>query len=268
MPIPLHWHTEPFLLIVLIGVGWLYALAIGPSREWLAPPKTRYPIKRAAAFYTGLVVVYLSVGSPLDQMGEDFLFSAHMVQHMLLIYAGPPLILMGMPSWLVDVLIRTESIKRWMSWLTHPASAGTFFSLSYSLWHVPVLYEAALQDRMIHILEHSCMFFPALLMWWPILSPSARVPASSRGVCILYVFLLMVAQLPVFGFLTLSQTVWYPTYAFAPRLITGFSALDDQVLGGIIMKVVSMVVSLIVAGMCFAQWYRESEGTASLETSC
>ena len=259
MPIPLHWHTEPLLLISLIGAGWLYALATGPLRARFAPKGTHYPGARAVAFYTGLVSVYLTVGSPLDQLGEDFLFSAHMVQHMLLIYVAPPLVVTGMPPWLIDRALRPEPVCKAMRWLTRPVTAGVLFSLSYSIWHIPTLYEAALQDRTIHVLEHGFMFFPAILMWWPILSPSLRVPASSRGVCILYVFLLMVAQLPIFGFLTLSQNVWYPTYDFAPRLIPNFSALDDQVLGGIIMKVTNMLVSLIVAGVCFMQWYAMTE---------
>ena len=83
----LHWHTEPLLLITLLGIGWLYALAVGPLRGFIAKQED-FPLLSCTLFYMGLTVTYLAVGSPLDQLGEQFLFSAHMVQHMLLIYAS------------------------------------------------------------------------------------------------------------------------------------------------------------------------------------
>ena len=257
MPIPLHWHTEPLLLLSLILVGWLYALGIGPFRHYFAQ-KQPYPLLKGVAFYSGLIFLYLAVGSPVDQLGEDFLFSVHMIQHMLLIYVSPPLFLVGLPHWLIDPLFKKISIRRIFHFLTHPVSAGILFSLLFALWHIPVLYEAALRDKAIHVLEHYLIFFPALLMWWPILSPSRILPPRNYGVRILYIFLLMVAQLPVFGALTLSQEVIYPTYEFAPRIID-ITPLQDQILGGIIMKVTNMLVSLIVLTASFIYWYRETE---------
>ena len=98
----LHWHTEPFLLITLLGAGWLYALAIGPLRNRIAAG-TNFPLRQCILFYLGLVITYLAVGSPLDQLGEQFLFSAHMLQHMLLIYTSTTLFIYGTPAWLIDL---------------------------------------------------------------------------------------------------------------------------------------------------------------------
>ncbi len=97
----LHWHTEPLLLITLLLVGWLYALGVGPLRERIAPG-TLFPRRQAILFYLGLIIVYLAVGSPLDQIGEQFLFCAHLPQHMLLIYFSPVLFIFGTPAWLID----------------------------------------------------------------------------------------------------------------------------------------------------------------------
>ncbi|GHB98255.1 cytochrome c oxidase assembly protein [Cerasicoccus arenae] len=260
MPIPLHWHTEPFLLLLIIGAGWLYALATGPWRDRIAPGE-RFPMRQSIWFYLGLGAGYLTVGSPLDQWGESFLFSAHMVQHMLLIYLVPPLLIRGLPTWLADWLLAPAIIRKPIKVLVNPFTAWLTFTFLYTLWHIPSLYELALQQKDVHVLEHWCMFIPALMMWWPIISPSTRVPPIGYGPRMLYLFLLMIGQLPVFGFLTLSETVLYPTYEWAPRVID-LDPLQDQILGGLIMKVVNMGVSLSLLAWCFYAWHRQDTAEA------
>lgn len=247
-----HWHTEPLLLISLLLVGWLYALGTGPLRSKIDPTE-RFPLLKAFLFYSGLIVTYLAVGSPLDQIGEQFLFSAHMVQHMLLIYFAPTLFIFGTPSWLIDYLIKPTGVRKIMSILTHPACGGLLFTVVYTAWHVPGLYELALRDKRIHILEHWTMFGLALLMLWPYITLSKYVPRRSFGIRMLGMFLLMVGQLPVFAFLTLAGDAIYPTYIWAPRIID-LDPLNDQILGGIIMKVINMGFSLTILGTAFYAW--------------
>jgi len=255
MPIPLHWHTEPLLLLLLIGSGWAYALAVWPLRGNLAPGEP-FPTNAALWFFLGLIAAYLTVGSPLDQWGEDFLFSAHMVQHMLLVYLVPPLLIRGIPTWLWDRILAPKAVRTIVRPLVNPFTAWLAFTFSYTLWHIPTLYELALQNKAVHVLEHWCMFGPALLMWWPIISPSTILPPAPYGGRMLYLFLLMIGQLPVFAFLTLSEQVLYPTYEFAPR-VTDLTPLQDQILGGLIMKVINMGVSLTLLAWCFYAWYLE-----------
>ena len=260
----LHWHTEPLLLITILGVGWLYALAIGPLRGKIAPD-TSFLMVRCVSFYFGLMLVYLAVGSPLDQLGEQFLFSAHMAQHMLLIYFAPVFFFVGVPSWLVDRILRGERSRKAMSVLTHPACGGLLFTFVYTVWHVPVAYEAALQDKLIHVLEHWTMFTLGCLMLWPFLTNSTRVPKRSYPVRMVAIFLLMVGQLPVFAFLSFAGEAIYPTYIWAPRIID-LDPLNDQILGGIIMKVVNMGFSLTILGTCFYFWARSEENDDSVES--
>lgn len=210
----LHWHTEPLLLLTILGFGWLYAMAVGPFRDRIAPAEA-FPLWRCLSFYLGLITVYLAVGSPLDQLGEQFLFAAHMIQHMLLIYLAPVLFFLGLPSWLVDYLLRSRNARLLMQRLTHPACGGLLFTVVYTVWHVPVLYEAALQDKRIHILEHWTMFSLGCLMLWPFLTTSTVVPKRSYGLRMVAIFLLMVGQLPVFAFLSFAGEAIYPTYAWA-----------------------------------------------------
>lgn len=257
MPVPLHWHSEPLLLLTIIGTGWLYALCVGPFREKIAPGQP-FPRLQATLFTSGLIIGYIAVGSPIDQIGEDFLFSVHMVQHMLLIYVMPPLFLLGTPTWLADAILAWKPLRKVWRVLTHPVFAALFFNICYTLWHIPDLYELALRDKWIHILEHWTMFVPAIWFWWPLLSPSSRLPPIAYGARMLYIFILMVLQLPVFAFLTLSEEVLYPTYEYAAR-ITSLDPLQDQILGGLIMKLNNMVVSLTMLAICFYLWYQKDQ---------
>lgn len=255
MPFPLHWHTEPMLLITLLFFAWGYAILVGPLRHRFTDSTTHYPLGKAVLFFSGIAIAYLTVGSPLDQIGEDFLFSAHMVQHMLLIYLLPPMFILGTPRWLVDAALKHRAVQAPLKICFNPAVAGFTFTFLYTVWHIPTLYELALQNKAIHVLEHWTMFLPALCMWWPMLSRSKHIPPINYGVRMLYIFLLMVGQLPVFGFLTLSDEILYPTYEFAPR-ITSIGPLQDQIIGGLIMKVTNMIVSISMLCLSFYLWYQ------------
>ncbi|MGB0371329.1 MAG: cytochrome c oxidase assembly protein [Opitutales bacterium] len=264
----LHWHTEPFLLISLLGIGWVYAILVGPLRAKFVGAPKELPRKEMIAFYTSLIITYLSVGSPLDQIGEQFLFSAHMIQHMLLVYVCPPLAMIGLPAWLTDPLFKKTLWKRIFGVLFNPVFGGLIFSATYTIWHIPGLYELALQNKTVHIIEHITMYVTGWMMLWVFFSRSEVLPVGAHGVRMIAVFLLMVAQLPVFAFLTLSDTVLYPTYEWAPRIIPGFTAIQDQVLGGLIMKVSNMVFSITTFCVVFYLWVQQerSEDEAAVAT--
>lgn len=257
--VPLHWHNEPLLLILLLGGGWAYALATGPLRPRFAPPGTPFPAAKAAMFYAGLVINYLAVGSPLDQFGEDYLFTLHMVQHLLIIYVTPPLMLLGLPWWLTDTVLARPGLKKFFSLVLHPAACCTSFVVVFGLWHLPEPYEAALRNRSIHILEHATMFLTAIQMWWMFLGPSRIIPPSRYPIRIVAAFFLMAAHMPILGLLAVPTTPLYRTYELAPRIIPGFSALDDQVLGGTMMEIVAALVSVGLLGWSLWGWMKEDE---------
>ena len=152
----------------------MYALAIGPLRQRFSV-EARFPLRECFSFYLGLFLVYLAVGSPLDQLGEQFLFSAHMLQHMVLIYFAPTCFFFGIPGWLWDSLLENKHVEKAISVLTPPRLRRTPLYFVYTAWHIPVLYEAALQDKRIHILEHWTMFCLGFLMLWPFLTSSDKV---------------------------------------------------------------------------------------------
>ncbi len=258
MPFPLHWHTEPLLLGGLLSLGWLYALMMGPYRAVWASD-SNFPYKSAGSFFTCLGLAYLAVGSPLDQIGEDFLFSVHMVQHLLIAIPIPLLLMRGMPTAFIDNLLDYRLVRVTFRFLMHPATAGLCFTLTYTLWHMPNLYEWALADKRVHIVEHLMMFLVAFQMWWPLASPSHTLPKAVPPVQLLYIILLMIGQFPVFGLLTLSDECLYATYTLAPHIVS-WSPWQDQVLGGVIMNGVSMAAYFSFFAYAFYVWYQAEEG--------
>ena len=253
-----HWHNEPHLVGGLILLGWLYALFTGPLRERIAPGAL-YPRKQAIQFYLGLTVFYLAVGSPFDQIGERFLLSAHMVQHQLIMYVAAVLFLLGLPSWLVAKVTARPELKSVLGFLAHPLICALIYTLIYSVWHVPALYDWALQNRWVHITEHVMFFGASLFYWWPILSPSTQFPRLSYGAQMIYLTGVVIAMTPVFAFIAFSSDILYPTYEYAPRLFASFGPAEDQLMGAVIMKMGGMGVTFIVFVVAFYKWYQASE---------
>lgn len=252
--VPLHWNTAPDLLAIVSLVLVLYAFGAGPLRQYLAPHRP-FPRRRAGAFGLGMAILYGALASPLDAIGEQLLFSVHMLQHVILIYPVPMLLLLGTPGWLAAPLLRPAVVSAAVRGATRPVTAAVLFLVVFSAWHIPGLYEWALRDRLVHNLEHLTILGTALLMWWPILSPIRQVPRLTPGLQMLYLLALSIGQIPIFAYLTFTSEVLYPTYDTAVRL-TPLTPLEDQRLGGIIMKLAGMVVLFGVLAVVFWRWYQ------------
>lgn len=254
-----HWHTEPALLGGILLFVWLYGMLVGPLRAWV-DPEALFPGRAVAWFGVAALSFYGAVGSPLDALGENFLFSAHMVQHNVLMYLTPVFTIWALPGWLIDGLLERlpRGVVALLRLIVHPLIAGVLFTLTFSVWHFPGLYEWALHDKVVHVIEHLTMYGSSLIMLWPIFSRSDTLPPMNYGSQVLYLFLLMVAQIPLFGILTFAESVFYPTYEFAPRVFIWLDPMQDQVLGGLIMKVANMVLSLTVIARAFILWNRSA----------
>jgi putative membrane protein len=252
-----HWHNEPFLTGGLILAGWLYAVLAGPLRGRLAPGSP-YPRGKAFLFYTALVLFYLAVGSPLDQVAERFLLTAHMAQHLLIMYPVPLLILLGTPAWMADPVLSIPALRPALRMLLHPVTCAALSVGVISVWHAPFLYEWTLQDKLVHVGEHLLFLAASLLYWWPLCSPSRVFPPPGYGARILYLFATEVAMIPVSAYVVFSGDILYPTYEYAPRLIAGFSPADDQIAAGVLMKVTGMAVTLAALATFFFRWSRAS----------
>lgn len=258
MPLVIGWQFDPVLIGTLFTAALCYGLALGPLRTRLAPG-VPLPRARVLVFYLTLGITFLAEGSPLHDLAERYLLSAHMVQHLLLSYLVPPLLIWSVPPWLWRAVLLNPVIKPVAQILTKPLIAFLLFNLFFSIWHMPVIYDMALRNSTLHHLEHVLFVGVSLLLWWPLLSPLKELPRLSYGWQLLYMFLIPVAQLPAFGAITFADYVLYPTYEHAPHVFFS-SALADQALGGVIMKIGSVLTFAPPFVIVFFNWFRDESG--------
>lgn len=242
---------------------WLGCLALLAAYVALARPLTA----RAALFITGDVVMLLALVSPIDTLGDTYLFSAHMLQHLLLVLVVPPLLLLGIPPRLFERLLRWPPARRAERVLGRPLLAWVLGMGTLWLWHAPALYDAALHSEGLHTFQHLTFLVTATVFWWPIVAPAPlRRLASLAGVPYLLAASLFSSVLGII--LTFAPPGFYPFYLHPAdplgilRLVRegwGFSPRADQQLGGLLMWMLSTPVYLAALIAVFARWYNEPE---------
>jgi cytochrome c oxidase assembly factor CtaG len=251
-----QWNLEPSIIIGTVLIISLYLYAIGPYRKRYFPNE---PIMtgQTIAFLSGMLIMFLALVSPLDELGDSYLFSAHMIQHLCLTIIGPPLLLLGTPEWIVKKALSNRAIFEVAKVLTYPVVAFVLFNVDFWLWHAPPLYNATLENQSIHILEHLTFILFGLCYWWPIFSPSKDLPPLPIGGQILYLFLSGMPSVLLGAGLTFSPPLYAP-YIAAPR-IWGISAATDQQLGGLIMWVPVSIFYIVIMSVLFIRWMLQQE---------
>jgi len=244
------WTWRP---AVVLCVGLLAALYVRGWWRLRRPARARgaAPTWRLASYLTGLACIIVALCSPLELLSE-LSFTAHMVQHQLLVMGAPPLMLLGEPFrvtlWalprrlrrrLGGLLTRPGPVRRAAAFLTWMPVAGALSTLTLWSWHYPTAYEAALAWPALHDVEHLAFFGTAVLFWWPVVNPAPRFRRLTSGVMYgarIGYLILATAQNTLLGaVLGLAERAYYPSYAAAPRLLLDWSALDDQAFGGGVM---------------------------------
>ena len=250
------WNWEPSIVIGTALLVGLYLYGIGPLRRkyHLADEVKRGQV---VAFLLGIGIIFLALVSPLDELGDSYLFSAHMVQHLFITIVGPPLLLIGTPGWLLRPLWRNRTVFLIARVFTFPALAFFLYNADFWLWHAPPLYNATLENQGIHILEHVTFIVFGVLYWWPILSPSEELPRLSLGGQVLYIFLAGMPTVALGAGLTFLPPLYAP-YLAAPR-IWGLSAAVDQQLGGLIMWIPGNIFYIVIISILFIRWMQKQD---------
>jgi putative membrane protein len=264
LEVALAWTFEPHIVLPLLVAWWLYRRAFGQvAREHPGNPMPRW---RAWAWNGGLLTLFVALASPIG-VYDTTLFSVHMVQHMLLMLIAPPLLAMGAPITLL-LRVSTPRVRQRLilpalhSWpvklISFPIVTWVTFAAVGFGTHFSPIYDAALTDDFVHLLEHALFLGSGLLFWWPVVGadPSPwRLPHPAR---ILYVVL----ALPWNSFLGLAifsaPQVLYPTYV-PLALAYGSDALTDQALGGGIMWIMGDGVFLLAVVIAVWVWLRAEE---------
>ncbi|MEC9233532.1 MAG: cytochrome c oxidase assembly protein, partial [Planctomycetota bacterium] len=239
------WDVQPGPLLVALLVTVVYLRGFRTARR---SSPGRFPRRRAWCFVAGVAVILCSIFSPLDELG-GYLLSAHMIQHLLLLGVGPPLILLGAPAMPMllglPALVRREWIgpflgsrvvQRTFHVLVHPVMGWTSLVLATWAWHVSFFYELALVDPFWHEVEHGFFITTAFMFWFPVIQPWPSRPVWPRSAMIPYLLLADLQNTVFSAFFAFAPRVIYPTYEQVTPVF-GMDPLEDQALAGAIMWV-------------------------------
>jgi cytochrome c oxidase assembly factor CtaG len=251
------WLADPAVLAPLVLLAYIYVKRFREARAE-AGGRGAGPLQ-AAAFAGAMLALLIALASPLDSLGEDYLFSAHMLQHVLLGDVAPLLLLLSLSRVIMRPLTRRlMRVERALGLLAHPATGLVLWLGLMYLWHIPALYDAALRHPGVHLLEHASFFAAGFCVWWPLIQP---VPMRRRLTGMWPVAYIGTAKigLAVLGlYLTWSTSVFYPYYETVPR-IWGLTAVQDQNVGGAIMMLEQSLTFVCVLAFVFIRILSSSE---------
>ncbi len=212
---------------------------------------------RAASFYTGVAVIFLALVSPLD-VAADRLLSLHMLQHVILATIGPPLVLLGLPPGMTDPLFSFRFTGTLLRNITNPVLTAPLFIVNMWIWHVPQLYEAALNNLQVHAMMHTAFLATGLLFWWPVIQPSPSISRVSDSARLLYLFVSGFPMALLALFFIASNKVIYSFYAQAVPL-WGISTIADQQVAGLVMGVFGEAAGFIAITILFRRFLDREE---------
>jgi putative membrane protein len=247
--------VHPSTVVGIAGLAGLYAWRV--RREGRSPSGVQ-----ASAFAVALASMFLSLNGPLHDLSDYYLFSAHMVQHLVLTFIVPLLLVVGTPGWMLRPALRFPAVNAAARWLTRPVTCFVLFNVTIAAWHLPPLYNLAMANHGVHIVEHLMFMTTAVLMWWPLLSPLPELPRLSYPGQMLYCFLMSIPMSVVAIYVAMADHVLYPAYAAAPR-VWGISPLDDQMIGGLIMWIPGGLFFYGVMTVIFFKWAARDEDTVA-----
>jgi putative membrane protein len=239
------WPVDPTVYAGLLVLFFGHALL---ARD--APDASR---RHTVYFLAGLFVLWVALETPLDTIGDDYLDSVHMLQHVLLAFVAPPLMLLGLSTEMAGRLARIPGVRA----MTEPVAAQVISGAIMVGWHIPALYEATLYNEWIHVLEHVMFVISGLVLYWPMLDATS---AHSRwkmtdGARLVYMLLATLPQDGVALVLIFSRVPFYAYYTHVPRLIAGYTALIDQTIAGAVLMIFGKVTLGVAAGVVFFRWF-------------
>lgn len=283
---PWHIHLDVLAIAAVLEGGYVWAVnRLSPDRAEVATtlvpvdlvdrPRTEpdgagsvsATSARQIAWFTAGVATFLVASSwPIHDLAERYLFSVHMFQHMMISLVVPPMLLLGMPPWLLRRVISPPPLRWIVRHLARPFVALVLFNVVIVVTHWPLWVNFTLEHHSFHFLAHVILFGAATLMWWPVVAPLPEMPGLSYPGRMLYLFLQSIVPTVPASFLTFGSTPLYSFYTHVPRL-WGMSVLTDQRIAGLIMKLGGGAILWGVIAYTFFRWFlvEQTEGWDALE---
>ena len=234
-PDPWRWqpHPEVWLLVIALVAAFVHAVRnIGPR---VMPPGEVVTRRQVAAFSAGMLLLWLASDWPMHDIAEEYLYSVHMVQHMVLTYVVPPLALLATPEWLFRLVVGDGRVYRAVRFLSRPVAAILIYTAMVLVTHVPAVVNVSASTGPVHYLVHVAVVLSSLLMWMPICGPAPEMQVPYLGKMV-YLFSLSFSTLVPSGWLTFADKAVYEHYD-TPVRVGGISVISDQQGAAAIMKI-------------------------------
>lgn len=256
---PWAFRLDPGVVVLAATLAGGYAFALkGLAPTWA--PRPDQPVTRAQVtfFSLGIASLLVAVGWPLHQMGERYLFSAHMLQHLIIGYVTAPLLLLGTPGWMLRALLGRGVIWQAARFVTRPLVAFLMFNVLLVVTHWPAVVDLSLRLDAFHAAVHGVLLAVSVAVWVPVVSPLPEIPRLAAPINLLYLFGQSILPTVPASFLTFGETVLYDAYALAPRL-WDISALTDQQVAGVLMKIGGGFLLWGMIAVLFFVWQADEE---------
>jgi putative membrane protein len=247
---------NPVVLLLVVVVGALYVQAVGPWRQHFEGAEP-VRFKHKLSFVTGLLLFYVAQGSPLAYVGHHYLFSAHMLQQSILYLIMPPLLLIGTPAWLVRFLLKPKWLGGIVKASVKPLFALFWFNLVFSFYHIPFIMDAVMENEWLQLLYQTVLLIAAFQMWFPVFCPLPEWDGLSELKKMAYIFLNGILLTPACALIIFAGKPLYAMYMNVTPPFPYLHTVDDQQLGGVIMKILQEVVYGLALGYTFFKWFRK-----------
>jgi putative membrane protein len=246
---------NPVLLLLIVVLGFVYGWLVGSGREEKKDSKP-IELRQKLSFYTGITLFYIGQGSPINYIGHHYLFSIHMLQQTVLYLIVPIFIWLGTPDWLLRPLISNRIVHAGFAFFTRPLIAIFVFNMLFSIYHMPFIMDGLMNNELLLLGYHILLIVTAFLMWFPIFCPLPEMNRLSELKKIAYIFGNGVLLTPACALIIFANSLLYTMYANVTIPFAHLTPLEDQQLGGVIMKIMQEIVYGSVLAYVFFKWYR------------
>lgn len=248
-------HPDTLVLVAVLGGGYA-ALAVRGVRR--APGINVLTRRQAWLYALGVLAIWVAAGTPIHDWGEQYLFSVHMVEHLLLSMVAAPLLLLGTPGWMIRPFFTRRAVFPVARFLTLPIIAIVAYNAYTVYMHMPFAMDFVLTHHAWHFVAHVALMAASFLLWWPVFSPLPELPRLHFAGQLIYLFVQSLVPSIVASIIAYGSTVLYPFYLHAPRR-WGLSPLDDQVLAGLIMKLAGGTLIFVLICVIFMRWFYQEQ---------
>ena len=248
-----RWQPHPEVWVLVIGLAGLYVYAlrtIGARAVPAGQPVATRSQKRW--FAVGIVLLWIAADWPMHDIGEEYLYSVHMFQHMLLAFFIPPVMLLATPEWLARLVIGDGTVGRWFLKLARPVPAAVVFNAVQLLTHWSYVVNSSVENGLLHYGIHAVVVITAFAVWMPVVSPIPELRTTIPAQCV-HLFLISIVPTVPAAWLAFAEGVLYDAYD-KPARLWGMSVASDQQAAGLIMKLGGSLFLWTIIIVLFFRW--------------